>query len=452
MGSLSRRVATLDAATRDRLLAHSGSLEPECTSRSPPSSRTWGFANVPTVDHLATGGAARRSYEDCLERDNDFGSPHCVHAMMRAYGIADGWSVVDGGHRGKEETARVSEFMDLVKVQVKSAWATESVRRGVAHYKSGDATTALKMYEQALELDKRHAEAYVARGAALNALNRVRDAAEDFETALKIDPDHRNARKYLDAVRSKNPDAFKRPPSIMSGGRNKLPPPLPIRASAPAAETIARATTLQKPIEPSETPAAAEVKKTEEVKTKEEVKTEDVIKTKEVVKTEDVIKTEEAVKTETKPASPPRAKHVTDLSVLKRNWEQVDDRNRREAAERARKDKEAHLEHVVAVAEAERARKDREAQLEREVAAAVEKKRLEKSLERERRKNSEKQVVVTIRNKRGREDSREREGSRDREREPKRHKDDYAYSRDRKDKKSKKKQKKDKKGHRRDYY
>ena len=46
-----------------------------------------------------------------------------------------------------------------------------------------------------------------------------------------------------------------------AGGRNKLPPPLPIRASAPAAETIARATTLQKPIEPSETPAAAEVKK-----------------------------------------------------------------------------------------------------------------------------------------------------------------------------------------------
>ena len=130
----------------------------------------------------------------------------------------------------------------------------------------------------------------------------------------------------------------------------------------------------------------------------------------------------------------------------------MDDRNRREAAERARKDKEAHLEHVVAVAEAERARKDREAQLEREVAAAVEKKRLEKSLERERRKNSEKQVVVTICNKRGREDSREREGSRDREREPKRRKDDYAYSRDRKDKKSKKKQKKDKKGHRRDYY
>ena len=83
------------------------------------------------------------------------------------------------------------------------------MRRGVSHAKGGDYTTALKCYEQALELDTCHRDAYVARGAAfanqhrcvryivviMNLVeklifvhHRFREASSDFETALEIDP------------------------------------------------------------------------------------------------------------------------------------------------------------------------------------------------------------------------------------------------------------------------
>jgi hypothetical protein len=101
-----------------------------------------------------------------LEHDCDFGSPHSLRAMQRVFRLEEGWSVVEGGTRSTEVVAQLREYLEDVKAEVREAWATESVRRGVSHAKGGDYATALKCYEQALELDAHHKDAYVARGKA----------------------------------------------------------------------------------------------------------------------------------------------------------------------------------------------------------------------------------------------------------------------------------------------
>lgn len=156
-----------------------------------------------------------------LERDCDFESPHSLRAMQRAFRLEEGWSVVEGGTRSAEVATQLREYLDDVKAEVREAWATESVRRGVSHAKGGDYATALKCYEQALELDARHKDAYVARGAAMANQHRFRDAAEDFERALEIDPSDENAQKYLATIKEKHPEACKRL-SSMSAARKSI--------------------------------------------------------------------------------------------------------------------------------------------------------------------------------------------------------------------------------------
>ncbi len=144
---------------------------------------------------------ARESFVSVLGRDPDFHSPYSYAAMRDAYGVMDGWSVVEGGNlRTPDHEARSRAFVDEVKAVVRASWAEESVRRGVDFAKRGDYTTAIKCYEQALELDPRNAVAFVAKGAALANQGKFKDAAMDLEKALKINPQVENAQKYLDGA------------------------------------------------------------------------------------------------------------------------------------------------------------------------------------------------------------------------------------------------------------
>ena len=104
------------------------------------------------------------------------------------------------------------------------------MRRGVDFAKRGDYTTAIKCYEQALELDPRNAVAFVAKGAALANQGKFKDAAMDLEKALKINPQVENAQKYLDDIKMKHPEALKGPPSIGYGAGRHVPPPRPSEA------------------------------------------------------------------------------------------------------------------------------------------------------------------------------------------------------------------------------
>jgi len=76
-----------------------------------------------------------------------------------------------------------------------------TVERGISYAKQGDYKKAMQCYQQALEVDPLHRDAYVAKGAAYANLNKLEEAVVAFEKALKIDPDDRNARKYLAATK-----------------------------------------------------------------------------------------------------------------------------------------------------------------------------------------------------------------------------------------------------------
>lgn len=68
--------------------------------------------------------------------------------------------------RPQHSARAVEAWADDLRAEVKRVWASEAVRRGVAHAKARDAEAALRCYNQALELDPRQIDAYVARGAA----------------------------------------------------------------------------------------------------------------------------------------------------------------------------------------------------------------------------------------------------------------------------------------------
>ena len=252
---LERRVAGISKERREAIIVRSGARAVEEAKRLSggdpqefDGGSNWGFArttlNIATSArahqnaHDAPGPSqenserrdplhtARESFVSVLGRDPDFRSPYSYAAMRDAYGVMDGWSVVEGGNlRTPDHEARSRAFVDEVKAVVRASWAEESVRRGVDFAKRGDYTTAIKCYEHALELDPRNAVAFVAKGAALANQGKFKDAAMDLEKALKINPQVENAQKYLDDIKMKHPEALKGPPSIGYGAGRHVPPP-----------------------------------------------------------------------------------------------------------------------------------------------------------------------------------------------------------------------------------
>ena len=230
--SVMTTVVSVQPASNSIVLSMKNSKMLREESMFPPYKGNWGSLQVdtytPSLGHAhqtPPGGPDRENftweqqkkvptpYLQLLECDSDFGSPHSLRAMQRAYGLVEGCSVMKKGTCSVEMSVCFRKYLEGVKTEVRKAWATESVRRGVPYAKGGDYATALKCYEQALELDPRHTDAYVARGAVFANQSRFRDAAVDFERALEIDPSDENAKKYLITIKEKHPEACKRLPS-----------------------------------------------------------------------------------------------------------------------------------------------------------------------------------------------------------------------------------------------
>ena len=66
------------------------------------------------------------------------------------------------------------------------------------HAKNDKPAVALKYYKQALQHVPNFVPAMVAAGAAYTTLGQYAEAIKNLEGALDIDPDHENARHYLD--------------------------------------------------------------------------------------------------------------------------------------------------------------------------------------------------------------------------------------------------------------
>lgn len=72
-----------------------------------------------------------------------------------------------------------------------------SVAEGIEHFKEGRHSEAFQCLNKALTIDPRNVEGLVARGALYANNGSFKKAVDDFETALKINPSHANARKYM---------------------------------------------------------------------------------------------------------------------------------------------------------------------------------------------------------------------------------------------------------------
>lgn len=68
---------------------------------------------------------------------------------------------------------------------------------GIEHFKEGRHTEAFQCLNKALSIDPRNVEGLVARGALYANSSNFHKAINDFETALKLNFYHMNARKYL---------------------------------------------------------------------------------------------------------------------------------------------------------------------------------------------------------------------------------------------------------------
>lgn len=72
-----------------------------------------------------------------------------------------------------------------------------SVAEGIEHFKEGRHSEAFQCLNNALNIDPRNVEGLVARGALYANSGSFKKAVGDFETALKLNASHANARKYM---------------------------------------------------------------------------------------------------------------------------------------------------------------------------------------------------------------------------------------------------------------
>ncbi|KAF9349904.1 hypothetical protein BGX34_001503 [Mortierella sp. NVP85] len=94
---------------------------------------------------------------------------------------------------------RKETYMDLRDEQNKN-WAQDSFTAGINCAQRGELDNALKAYSQAIQIDSKCVEAYVARGCTLANLKKWKAAIIDFREALSLDPTNTSARQYLDTT------------------------------------------------------------------------------------------------------------------------------------------------------------------------------------------------------------------------------------------------------------
>ncbi|KAF5842648.1 hypothetical protein DUNSADRAFT_6118 [Dunaliella salina] len=209
--------------------------------------KQWGWADIPQClfDDKRAEEAKRLhplAFAEALSTSRAYHSPHCATALSEHCGLQqlhDGMDSVCITGLGNEQLAE--GVRDAVKQRINAAWATEAIKQGVQHSKSGAYDEAHKCYAKAMELHPGNADAFVARGAAFANQGYFDSAIADFEHALSLDAQNANADKYLQAVRqraaSRRSELQARlqntPPRVAPGASEAQPPVVSAAALTP---------------------------------------------------------------------------------------------------------------------------------------------------------------------------------------------------------------------------
>ncbi|XP_042883023.1 tetratricopeptide repeat protein 14-like isoform X2 [Penaeus japonicus] len=147
----------------------------------------------PVVDVME--GRTRQCYDECLRKLKSFTNPRSVRHLAGKLGV-DIFSQSSLMYTLRSKFPEQEMYKPLRRAQM-ARWAHKSVAEGVAFFKKGQHEEAFQCLGKALHIDEENVEAYVAKGALLANLGRFEKAVEDFQKALKYNPTHSNARKYI---------------------------------------------------------------------------------------------------------------------------------------------------------------------------------------------------------------------------------------------------------------
>uniref|UniRef100_A0A6B2LJD8 Uncharacterized protein n=1 Tax=Arcella intermedia TaxID=1963864 RepID=A0A6B2LJD8_9EUKA len=124
--------------------------------------------------------------------DRSFNNPYSVHRMKTAFDI-DSFGSFIFPHKYPN-----SQYYDQIRIQQNKNWARTEVLEGIKLAKQGLSEKAIAKYDSVLNTDPENTDALVAKGALLFNQNLLSEAVKCFQDALKIAPNHNNAKKYLE--------------------------------------------------------------------------------------------------------------------------------------------------------------------------------------------------------------------------------------------------------------
>jgi tetratricopeptide (TPR) repeat protein len=150
---------------------------------------------APHTSCLGSGSHAAASAAAGGSHQSDARSAEVAAATGGGSGVdgVDGLAAVAPDGAQADGTQADDITFEELRADQNRSWAAQSVAKGVTHMRAGKNIAA---YKHAVELDPKHTDAFVARGALLANLYRYKEALADFEIALELCPEHANAREY----------------------------------------------------------------------------------------------------------------------------------------------------------------------------------------------------------------------------------------------------------------
>ena len=216
---------TLDASSPKPM------IQRDPSSPTSPSRKRKGFvvgAGGGAMDKLEEKKTRRIPFLTALETKNlEFNAQHATRECLRHFGLPvvlkdrkrmkrrnSNSITTNTTNRNEKKSGKNTTELTLSEIRgnVKWGWAREATKTGVKEAKRGHFMIALKAFDRAIELDSKHVDAYVARGAVLakntdsekmtvsRRVECLEEARRDFRLALEMEEGHEDAKKYLEKV------------------------------------------------------------------------------------------------------------------------------------------------------------------------------------------------------------------------------------------------------------